>query len=109
MHWIITKDLIASEGEKPSTRKRAPQSWISAYKGATDDAKKQMLEDFKATMNYEFRLLDDDDEVYYEGLCKDLNDQCEDNAFDPLDWAMSNAGCAYMQYRKRGSKQWQTL
>jgi len=48
-----------------------------------------------------FRCMDDDDEVYYEGLLVD-NDQC-DAQISVLDYTMYDAGCVQVQV-KRGGK-----
>lgn len=54
---------------------------------------------------YPFRLLDDDGEVYYEGLSTDCD---SDRAFDPLDdYGTPNAGCTEIQYKRGGA--WVTL
>ena len=45
--------------------------------------------------------MDDDDEVYYEGLLVD-NDQC-DAQISVLDYTMYDAGCVQVQV-KRGGK-----
>lgn len=58
---------------------------------------------------YEFRLLDDDGEVYFSGKCGDLEQADGDQAFEPLDWSESRYGCTEMQYRKVGEEEWRTL
>ena len=41
---------------------------------------------------HKFRMYDDDGNLYYEGVCTELE-------FDPLDdYGMPNAGCTYMKY-----------
>lgn len=54
-------------------------------------------------MPQQFRLLDDDGEVYYEGVCSSLSAVDGDTAFGPLDWAASHAGCTQMQYLENGT------
>ncbi len=54
------------------------------------------------------RLYDDDDVLYYSGwMTQELMDEGE-SAFEPLDWAMFEAGCTSMQYKEPG-KGWETL
>lgn len=57
----------------------------------------------------EFRLLDADGNAYYEGDFKDLDNQCVDDAFEPLDWAERTDARTKMQYRKRGTIKWKML
>lgn len=58
---------------------------------------------------YEFRLLDDDQMVYYSGRCDNPGNFDESEAFAPLDWAMDDAGCTEMQYRAGTDHAWETL
>jgi hypothetical protein len=62
-----------------------------------------------ADCNYEFRLYDDDGELYYEGVCKDLEQQSASDAFEPQDWAEYDSGCTRTDYRKIGETEWKTL
>jgi len=119
MQWIITKDLInTAPGEKSKVNfRRVSKEFKEAYRTViadehrteTEARQAQMLEEFKDSMNFQFRLYDDDGELYYEGLCKDLDDVDGDQAFEPLDWAMNDVGCTRMDYRKKGAVKWQTL
>lgn len=44
-----------------------------------------------------FRMLDDDNEIYYEGRCTPATE------FEPLDdFGRANAGCTSIQYREDG-------
>lgn len=62
-------------------------------------------ESVKDTMIHQFRLLDGDREVYYEGLSDDCDSE---NAFAPLDdFGEGNAGCTEIQYLC--NKIWKTL
>lgn len=85
MPWKITKDHIADPGAKPGTNSNAvgvmgPRS----YKGDGKELTKK------------FRMLDDDGEVYYEGVC-DTDD--DENALGPLDdFGTPNAGATTIQY-----------
>lgn len=55
--------------------------------------------------SYKFRLLDDDDEIYFSGLSTSCDD---DDAFLPLDWAKNRYGCTYIQYLQPNGI-WETL
>ncbi len=79
--WCITKDHL--DGNETVNKK-------------TDD------------MIIPIRLYDDDDILYYSGwMTQEFMDEGE-AAFEPLDWAMYNAGCTSMQYKEPG-KEWETL
>ena len=83
--WIITKDLIdcgTQEGRKSS--------------------EKTTLEKIKSKPNHcKFRLLDDDDEVYYEGWMSNSS------SFAPLDdFGMPNDGCTALQCWENGKWCW---
>jgi len=87
--WKITKDLIFEE-----------DSWFweksEVGKHTTDFDPEKAI--------FEFRLLDDDGNVYYHGL----SDSCDDdNAFEPLDYYMAHSGCTEIQYKV--DEKWETL
>ncbi len=87
--WMISKDLI-DEGEEEGTV--GPRH--------TELSAKEIKE-----KGHKFRMLDADDEVYYEGYY--VGDFSE-KAFGPLDdFGAPNAGCADIQYLKKGK--WETL
>jgi len=105
MRWIITKDHIYHAGDPDS---------INCVGTGDDDHGTRLRMDIDDVslharfMPTEFRLLDDDDEIYYEGRTFDIN-EFERRAFAPLDWAEGD-GCTQMQYRPAGSsKPWSTL
>lgn len=99
MFWMITKDLI-DDGESKFVG-RVPK----IVRDTTEEGKLQWAKELPC----EFRLYDDDGELYYEGKCGDLSQYDEEHAFAPLDWAMSYSGCTTMQYREPGSKEWKLL
>jgi hypothetical protein len=111
MQWIITVDHINNrEGDSPQVGKMMCPPELAAQLRAASPAERQVIRDaFKAAMTDEFRLYDDDGELYYEGLCLDLDNQDGDSAFQPLDWAMGDVGCTEMRHRKRGVGDWATL
>ena len=114
MQWIITKDKINTGGPFDVESRaykvwNAPKDTKAQYKECPPEAMEPFKRAFARGLNYEFRLFDDDGELYYEGKCKDLDQQDEESAFAPLDWAEHDAGCTRMDYRKKGEKEWKTL
>jgi hypothetical protein len=84
--WTITDDLI-DDGKK-----------VGASSFNFDEANAALL-------THRFCLLDDDGEVYYEGLSDDCDSQ---RAFAPLDdFAKGYAGCTEIQYFTDGA--WRQL
>lgn len=106
MEWIITKDLINTE--EGDTQKVNVGRKDYATLILEKDSQPIYL-DYIDALPYEFQLLDDDGELYYEGKCGDLAEASESKAFEPLDWAMSDVGATAMIYRKRGSANWEML
>ena len=85
--WLITKDII-NEGESDGTM---------GPRRATATA-----EEVKSA-GVKFRMLDGDDEVYYEGYF--LGDSLSEDAFAPLDdFGGPNDGCIDIQYNKQISE-----
>ena len=75
--WTITNDLV-DDGKK-----------VGTSSCNFDEAKATLL-------SHRFRLLDDDGEVYYEGLSDDCDSE---GAFAPLDdFGQSYAGCTEIHY-----------
>lgn len=118
MLWIITGDHISAKccetlnepaatyvGKVSTWNKARKDAWQAADAAGKDELRKQWID----KCDYEFRLYDDDGELYYEGVCLNLDDAPEDGAFEPLDWAMNDAGCTRMDYRKKGETEWKTL
>lgn len=87
MPFLITKDII-DDGVMNDT---------FFYKGS----QKSPTEGQKATLTIPFRLLDDDDEVYFEGLCSNSS------SFAPLDYFGSAYGCTDIQYFE--NEKWESL
>jgi uncharacterized protein YxjI len=57
-----------------------------------------------SVLEHEFRLRDDDKNVYYKGKCNN------DSSFAPLDdYGIGAAGCTEIQYRNKETKKWETL
>jgi len=87
--WLITKDFFPVPGTKSRVGFSSP--------GYSEEKRDQLI--------YQFRMLDDDKNVYYAGLSSD----CEsESAFNPLDdLGMPDAGCTEIQYMRAGK--WETL
>lgn len=55
----------------------------------------------------EFRMYDDDDNLYYEGMYVGPDDH---NMFSPLDdFGEPNAGCVVIEYWHKASQNWEML
>jgi len=80
--WIIDKDLLADEGAKaPSCANAVGMTGPRGYKGDGSELK------------CEFKMYDDDKNLYYEGRSSEVD-------FGPLDdFGMPNAGCTYIMYK----------
>ncbi len=55
---------------------------------------------------FQFRLLDDDEEVYFYGYCTSCDDE---EAFAPLDEYGVAYGCTEIQYRNEKTGEFETL
>lgn len=86
--WIITKDLLFDD------------KWIKPDKTGFGNVKSV------AGLTYQFRLRDDDKELYYEGLCNGWEFD-QDQVFAPLDWAVWYAGATTLEYFEGGA--WKQL
>ena len=104
MKYII---LTQYEDDKPVT-----QPAEDNFVGCTDGLPKYSPEDIAAyhkDFKHEFRLLDDDENVYLEGKCDDCGAYEADLAFAPLDDYGVEYGCVHMQYRDVGTEVWSYL
>lgn len=107
MLWIITKDHSETRQEghvNPGSRAR-----YLAWSGAPAEARDSIRSTWAESCETEFRLLDADGNVCYEGVCHDLDNQDGDSAFEPLDWAEGLIGATSMQYGVKGSAGWREL
>lgn len=99
--WIITKDKIFD----PNIDK------MSNVGRASMDFNKKAFKEYK---HIQFRLYDDDDNLYYCGLMDELQYNRADDGgprspFAPLDWAMHNAGCTKMKVKDPETGKWDWL
>lgn len=84
MAYIITTDHIADTYSPPGTNLNAH----GLHQGDPYKETEPMLQ---------FRILDDDDELYYEGIVTDNEDILE-----VLNWATANAGATQMLITRNG-------
>lgn len=106
MLWMITKDLI-NVGDVINQVGRCGDE-LAASLDATK-VPEAMRISIVADCDYEFRLYDDDGNLYFEGVCKELENQDGDSAFEPLDHFINSEGCTRMDYRKKDGGDWATL
>lgn len=78
MAYIITRDHIADPTAPEGTNLNA----VGLSQGDLDELNHTGLQ---------FRILDDDDELYYEGIVLD-----DEDILDVLDWATANAGATQL-------------
>lgn len=111
MLWIITADKVAEGDDRNFTGMVRTHSAKrqTEWRQASPDEQAALRQRWLEECETEFRLLDADGNVYYEGVCKGLNDQPEEAAFEPLDWAHAGTGAVTMEYRKKGDTEWQML
>ena len=101
--WVIDVDHLAGEGAEPG---------IIATNAATvtgpRDAPGELLAALKDGSGIQFRMFDDDGELYYTGrfVPADLSDGEE--GFGPLDdFGMPNAGAVTVKYKREAG--WEAL
>jgi hypothetical protein len=111
MLWIITNDYCAEQPGASHVGRVSTHSAMRATKlrNCVPAEKPALVERWKNECNFEFQLLDDDGNLLYAGVCKNLDNAMQEEAFEPLDWAMDDAGATEMQYRKKGEQSWSTL
>jgi len=89
MAWYITEDAV-DDG-------KAIGEWSARFQNPEN-----RFEKCKEICNHKFRMLDDDNMVYYVGYSNDSS------SFQPLDdFGMPNAGCTDIQYLENGK--WESL
>lgn len=107
MLWIITTDHSETHQQghvNPGSRTRR-----EAWSGSPVEARDTLRATWAEMCETKFRLLDDDDNVCYEGVWHNLDNQDGDSAFEPLDWAEGIVGATTMEYRLKGASAWQVL
>lgn len=110
--WIIDRDLIANSDAAEGSYQNAKGLW------GPHDADPGFVAILHAGHGREFRIRDDDDEVYYEGRWVGPHwreydgAQMDELAFGPLDdFGRGNAGATDIQYRRNSDNtgEWVTL
>lgn len=93
MKWIITKDHLDGSNEDFN---RTGYGTIKS------------IDEIPADKRIPFKLYDDDNELYYTGIAE--TGACDtEEGFEPLDWAMCDAGCTEIKYRNKTTGIWETL
>jgi hypothetical protein len=87
--WVITADHIC--GKVTDDFSLPSRVGYGNFKGDPNE------------LPHEFKLYDDDNELYYEGRCS------SDESFQPLDWAEGDAGCTYIKYKNPKTGTWEIL
>ena len=89
--WVVTKDHTAEPGDPAGTNMNA--IGMLGPRGVTKTAEEI------TTKGIPFRMLDDDNELYYEGFYLGPDDE---TLFAPLDdFGTPNAGAAIIQYKNK--------
>lgn len=103
--WAIIKDHIANL-QKPDGTNDNAHHMIGPIKHPLYSPEEIIRGMKKNGQNQqEFRMLDDDGELYYEGLIVGDYD-----GFEPLDdFGAPNAGCTTIQYKNEVSGKWEDL
>lgn len=87
--WVITQDHLDNPGDRGKSGPRGPADHLSIM--------------LMAGHGKDFRMYDDDGELYYSGTIVGDYD-----GFEPLDdFGMPNAGCTSIAYKDNGK--WVTL
>ena len=81
MKWIITRDYLAEEYDDMRSEVGVRGQNTPFYTKAGE-------------LPLRFKIFDDDGEIYYEG-------RSDEEEFEPLDWAMYNAGATAIHYRQK--------
>ena len=94
--WIITRDVLCDfygEHDDSDAGRTGPA-------GLSADRERQLQR--QCSLHIQFRMYDDDNELYYEGILWDSTNGCHDMA--PLhDFGMPNAGCTRIDIFRKGA------
>ena len=90
--WLITRDVVCQGTEHTDVGTTGPHD-------ITDEQTARLI----TGEGYEFKMYDDDGNLYYEGRC------LSNDHFGPMDdFGEENAGCTEIRYRQDNGK-WETL
>lgn len=112
--WKIQTDhLHEKEGTNPSAVGCYSASGFVRHPNPPAPAA-NLLERIDAGEGHKFRLLDDDETLYYEGRILIAGDNCLDElgggGFEPLDeFGMPDSGCTGIQYFNEEDGEWEYL
>lgn len=99
MAWMITRDALAEDLELETN-----DTGVCGPRTITDTARDKLIDG----KGHPFRMYDDDDILYYEGLL--LGDKDGEQGFTPLDhFGTPNAGCTRIEYFNKKTGEWETL
>lgn len=102
--WLITRDVLYDMVDAPEDVDGLINE--AGTHGPSDAVltREQILEH-----GVEFQMLDDDGELYYEGVVAWATDYKNGSGFEPLDdFGRGNAGCTEIRYRDTDGE-WRTL
>lgn len=102
--WVIDVDHLADEGAEPG-------SWVDNAATVTgpSTAPDELLAKLAAGEGEQFKMFDDDYELYYTGRLVSTEGADSEDGFGPLDdFGLGNAGCTSIQYKNAQGK-WETL
>lgn len=104
--WIITRDTINAR-DFGLAALTAPGRGEVGSSSVGNVATGERLKSQANSLDHEFRLLDGDDEVYFEGRCSEPDVSAD--PFAPLDVVGTAYGCVTLEYRKVGATDWVQL
>ena len=109
MKWIITSDEF-HDGREGLMGTYPTVTKLDRVQGKSRlEVAAEYVAQHAGDYPYEFRLLDDDGEVYYVGRCGDINQADGDHAFHPMD-CFEGEGVTTMEYRQAGTEdEWVVL
>lgn len=107
MKWIITKDLINAADMGKSSLTAPGLGEVGRYDLLSSAKTVQQFNAYANELPLEFRLLDADDEVYFEGRCSAMDLSAD--PFAPLDSVGEAYGCVTLEYRQLGASEWVAL
>lgn len=99
--WMIVRDLFAERCEREGDEN------VYSYQGHTGPGPvgEFALRRLESGQGTQFRLLDDDGEIYATGIYDGSAD--DEGAFSPLEFGAANWGATEIQYRR--GRRWETL
>lgn len=118
MLWIITnvnpRAGFSAAESKHYVGKGSPGSrLVAARRGLPAEAVPAFVQGWATTASeftHEFRLLDADGIIHFEGVCEDLGKFDASQAFWPQDYGAAETDCTHTEYRLKGSKSdWEAL